>query len=147
MELKAHLSIPDSPSSCLVIVHENRGLDDHIRDVANRFARAGLAVAAPDYLSPIGGSVDDVDTNIARIKEVSREQVTDISRYWLDTLAKLTQVQNLAILGFLLGWRCSQSLRDSNSGSRKSCDVLWNGTGSIADKRYRSLVTTPLCRE
>lgn len=116
MELKAHLSIPDSPSSCLVIVHENRGLDDHIRDVANRFARAGLAVAAPDYLSPIGGSVDDVDTNIARIKEVSREQVTDISRYWLDTLAKLTQVQNLAILGFCWGGgvvnHCATQIRD-----------------------------------
>jgi len=42
MELKAHLSIPESPIGCLVVVHENRGLDDHIRDVANRFARLPL---------------------------------------------------------------------------------------------------------
>ena len=68
MELKAHLSVPEAPHGCLVIVHENRGLDDHIRDVANRFASEGFAVAAPDYLSPIGGSVSDVDTNIAGIK-------------------------------------------------------------------------------
>ena len=52
MELKAHLSIPESPIGCLVVVHENRGLDDHIRAVANRFASEGFAVAAPDYLSP-----------------------------------------------------------------------------------------------
>ena len=100
MELKAHLSIPESPIGCLVVVHENRGLDDHIRDVANRFASEGFAVAAPDYLCPIGGSVADVDTNIANIKDVSREQVTDISRYWLNSLTKLTTINNQSILGF-----------------------------------------------
>ena len=103
MELKAHLSIPESPKGCLVIVHENRGLDDHIRDVANRFAREGFAVAAPDYLSPIGGSVADVDTNIVNIKGVSREQVTEISQYWLDGLTALTKINNLSILGFCWG--------------------------------------------
>ena len=103
MELKAHLSIPESPLGCLVIVHENRGLDDHIRDVANRFAAEGFAVAAPDYLSPVGGSVADVDTNIANIKDVSREQVTEISRYWLDSLKTLTQISNQLILGFCWG--------------------------------------------
>ncbi len=103
MELKTHLSIPQSPKGCLVIVHENRGLDDHIRDVANRFAREGFAVAAPDYLSPIGGSVADVDTNIANIKDVSREQVTVISQYWLNSLTTLTKSNNLSILGFCWG--------------------------------------------
>ncbi len=103
MELNAHLTIPESPEGCLVIVHENRGLDDHIRDVANRFAREGFAVAAPDYLSPIGGSVADVDTNIANIKGVSREQVTEISQYWLDSLTTLTKINNQSILGFCWG--------------------------------------------
>jgi carboxymethylenebutenolidase len=103
MELKAHLSIPQSPKGCLVIVHENRGLDDHIRDVANRFAREGFAVAAPDYLSPIGGSVADVDTNVANIKDVSRKQVTEISQYWLDSLTTLTKSNNQSILGFCWG--------------------------------------------
>ena len=103
MELKTHLSMPQSPKGCLVIVHENRGLDDHIRDVANRFAREGFAVAAPDYLSPIGGSVADVDTNIANIKDVSREQVTVISQYWLNSLTTLTKSNNLSILGFCWG--------------------------------------------
>ena len=103
MELRAHLSIPQSPKGCLVIVHENRGLDDHIRDVANRFAREGFAVAAPDYLSPVGGSVADVDTNIANIKDVSREQVTEISQYWLASLTALTKSNNQSILGFCWG--------------------------------------------
>lgn len=103
MELKAHLSIPQSPKGCLVIVHENRGLDDHIRDVSNRFAHEGFAVAAPDYLSPIGGSLADVDTNIANIKDVSRKQVAEISQYWLDSLTTLTKSNNQSMLGFCWG--------------------------------------------
>lgn len=103
MELKAHVSVPEAPHGCLVIVHENRGLDDHIRDVANRFASEGFAVAAPDYLSPIGGSVSDVDTNIAGIKNISRDQVTEISRYWLSSLSLITDVSVRSILGFCWG--------------------------------------------
>ena len=80
MELKAHLSVPESPHGCLVIVHENRGLDDHIRDVANRFASEGFAVAAPDYLRPVGGSVVRRRYKYREIKNMSRDQVTEISR-------------------------------------------------------------------
>ena len=34
------------------MIHENRGLDDHVRDVARRFAKEGYVWAlAPDFLS------------------------------------------------------------------------------------------------
>lgn len=126
MELKAHLSIPQSPKGCLVIVHENRGLDDHIRDVANRFAREGFAVAAPDYLSPIGGSVADVDTNIANIKDVSREQVTEISQYWLNSLTALTKNNNQSILGFCWGGGVVNHCATQINGLKKA--VMFYGT-------------------
>ena len=146
MELKAHLSPPQSPKGCLVIVHENRGLDDHIRDVANRFAREGFAVAAPDYLSPIGGSVADVDTNIANIKDVSREQVTEISQYWLNSLTALTKNNNQSILGFCWGGGV-EPLRDPNQRTKKSGHVLWDGSGSIFDYKHPYISTTSLRRE
>ncbi|HEV2816081.1 MAG TPA: dienelactone hydrolase family protein [Allosphingosinicella sp.] len=38
------------------VIHENRGLNDHIRDVARRAALAGYAAVAPDWLSPAGGT-------------------------------------------------------------------------------------------
>jgi carboxymethylenebutenolidase len=38
------------------VVHENRGLNDHIRDVARRAALAGYSAVAPDWLSPAGGT-------------------------------------------------------------------------------------------
>ena len=43
------------------VIHENRGLNDHIRDVARRLAVAGYSAVAPDFLSPDGGTPDDED--------------------------------------------------------------------------------------
>lgn len=39
----------------IVVVHENRGLNPHIADVARRGALAGFITLAPDALSPLGG--------------------------------------------------------------------------------------------
>ena len=41
--------------SGVVVVHENRGLNPHIRDVARRAAKAGYVAFAPDALFPLGG--------------------------------------------------------------------------------------------
>lgn len=40
----------------IIVIHENRGLNDHIRDVARRVALAGFEALAPDWLSPAGGT-------------------------------------------------------------------------------------------
>lgn len=39
----------------IVVVHENRGLNPHIEDVARRAALAGFVSFAPDALTPLGG--------------------------------------------------------------------------------------------
>jgi carboxymethylenebutenolidase len=43
----------------VIVIHENRGLNAHIRDVARRVALEGFVVLAPDYLSPLGGTPVD----------------------------------------------------------------------------------------
>jgi len=45
----------------VVVIHENRGLNDHIRDVARRVALAGYRAVAPDLLAPVGGTPADQD--------------------------------------------------------------------------------------
>ena len=45
----------------VLVVHENRGLNEHIRDVARRLALAGYDAVAPDFLSPLGGTPADED--------------------------------------------------------------------------------------
>jgi carboxymethylenebutenolidase len=39
----------------IIVVHENRGLNAHIEDVARRAALAGFITVAPDMLTPLGG--------------------------------------------------------------------------------------------
>jgi carboxymethylenebutenolidase len=56
--IKALLSKPVDAKQKLggiVVVHENRGLNPHIEDVARRAALAGFISIAPDMLTPLGG--------------------------------------------------------------------------------------------
>jgi carboxymethylenebutenolidase len=56
--IKALLSMPIDTKKKLggiVVVHENRGLNPHIEDVARRAALAGFVSFAPDALTPLGG--------------------------------------------------------------------------------------------
>lgn len=45
----------------VLVVHENRGLNPHIEDVARRMALEGFVVFAPDALAPLGGYPGDED--------------------------------------------------------------------------------------
>ncbi|RAU83593.1 dienelactone hydrolase family protein [Pontibacter arcticus] len=57
-KIKALLSIPagnKKPLGGIIVVHENRGLNPHIEDVARRAALAGFVSLAPDALTPLGG--------------------------------------------------------------------------------------------
>ena len=57
-KMKALLSMPIDMKQKLggiVVVHENRGLNPYIEDVARRAALAGFITLAPDALTPLGG--------------------------------------------------------------------------------------------
>lgn len=45
----------------VVVIHENRGLNPHIKDIARRVALEGFVALAPDFLSPAGGTPSDED--------------------------------------------------------------------------------------
>ena len=45
----------------VLVIHENRGLNPHVRDVTRRFAAEGFLALGLDYLSPIGGTPADED--------------------------------------------------------------------------------------
>ncbi|HEX2764596.1 MAG TPA: dienelactone hydrolase family protein [Allosphingosinicella sp.] len=51
----------------VLVIHENRGLNRHIEDVARRLALAGFRVVAPDFLSVSGGTPPDEDAARAAI--------------------------------------------------------------------------------
>lgn len=45
----------------VVVIHENRGLNPHIKDVTRRMALEGFVALAPDYLNALGGTPSDAD--------------------------------------------------------------------------------------
>jgi carboxymethylenebutenolidase len=61
-EMKAFLAKPAKGKKfpAVIVIHENRGLVPHIRDVARRMAEEGFLSLAPDALSPVGGTPEDV---------------------------------------------------------------------------------------
>ena len=63
-EIKGYLVRPAEGSGKLgavIVIHENRGLNEHIRDVARRVALEGFIALAPDLLSSEGGTPADED--------------------------------------------------------------------------------------
>jgi carboxymethylenebutenolidase len=61
-EMKGYLARPAEQSSKLgtvIVIHENRGLNAHIQDVARRVALDGFVALAPDFLSTLGGTPTD----------------------------------------------------------------------------------------
>jgi len=63
IEMKAYLARPVGKKKlpAIVVIHENRGLNPHIEDVARRAALEGFIALAPDALSPLGGTPPDTD--------------------------------------------------------------------------------------
>ncbi len=75
---------PDLPM--VIVIHENRGLNDHIRDVARRVALAGFSAVAPDFLSPLGGTPADQDQAREMIGKLDLAATVADGRAFIDWL-------------------------------------------------------------
>lgn len=76
-EMRGYLVAPEGegPFPAVLIVHENRGLNPHIEDVARRAAVAGFLALAPDGLSPIGGYPGNDDDGKVMQRSLDREKL------------------------------------------------------------------------
>jgi len=62
-------------TSAVLVIHENRGLNPYIKDVARRVAKAGFIALAPDGLSSLGGYPgNDAEGKILQ-KKIDREKL------------------------------------------------------------------------
>jgi carboxymethylenebutenolidase len=63
-DIRAFIATPKAGAAkraAVIVIHENRGLNPHIEDVARRAAQGGFTALAPDLLSPVGGTPKDED--------------------------------------------------------------------------------------
>ena len=65
----------EGPFPAVLVVHENRGLNPYIEDVARRVAVEGFLALAPDGLSPIGGYPGNDDDGKVMQKSLDRDKL------------------------------------------------------------------------
>lgn len=100
----------DSGGAVLVI-HENRGLNDHIRSVAGRFAASGYSALAIDLLSEEGGtdSFSDSAEATAALGRVPPERFDADMKAGVAEIARRLPEARIACVGFCFGggmvWR------------------------------------------
>ncbi|MEO0991847.1 MAG: dienelactone hydrolase family protein, partial [Pseudomonadota bacterium] len=77
-EVRGYLVRPSSatgPIPAVLVVHENRGLNPYIEDVARRVAKAGFMALAPDGLTSVGGYPGNDEEGRELQRTVDREKL------------------------------------------------------------------------
>ena len=102
---KAYVAEPRTRSlkATVLVIHENRGLNDHIRDVARRLAVAGFRAVAPDILSPTGGTPANEDAAREAIGKLDLGKSVSDAVAMLDELAKSSRGGKVGAVGFCWG--------------------------------------------
>lgn len=74
--VRAYLARPEGEAKHpgVIVIHENRGLQPHIKDVTRRLAAEGFLAIAPDALSPLGGTPEDLDQARSLIGQLDPEE-------------------------------------------------------------------------
>lgn len=75
-DMKSYIARPlkESKYAAVMVIHENRGLNPHIEDVARRAARAGYLAIAPDALSTLGGTPENPDAAREMFSKLDTQQ-------------------------------------------------------------------------
>jgi carboxymethylenebutenolidase len=106
-KMKALLSMPIDAKGKLggiVVVHENRGLNPYIEDVARRAALAGFVTLAPDALTPLGGYPGNDDQGRDMQSKLDKNKILEdfISAY--EYLKALKECNGkVGVVGFCFG--------------------------------------------
>lgn len=93
-QMTGYFAAPRDPKrklGAVMVIHENRGLNAHIEDVARRVALAGFFVVAPDFLSFQGGTPADGDAARTLIGQVDYPAVVSAG---VATLGRLKRLRN-----------------------------------------------------
>jgi len=107
--VKAYEARPRATGSfpALIVIHENRGLTEHIRDVTRRFAAQGYAALAPDLLSRVGGREKFAtdDEAVAAINTLSGSGVLQDLQSAFDYLRSRPYVKadHIGVIGYCWG--------------------------------------------
>ena len=132
---KVYVAEPRTRSlkATVLVIHENRGLNDHIRDVARRLAVAGFRAAAPDMLTPSGGTPANEDAARSAIEKL------DLGKSVADAVGILTDLKGssrggkVGAVGFCWGGGFVNRLVIA-AGGKLSAAVVYYGPAPAASE-------------
>jgi carboxymethylenebutenolidase len=142
-KVTAYLSVPGSDDKngkekfpAVIVIHENRGLNDHTRDVVRRFAVAGFVALAPDLLSRKGGTAAMASPDKAReaITSLSSEDAIADLKAGLAYLNEYSMVRpgQLGSVGFC--WGGARSFLLAAESELLKAAVVFYGSAPPLDK-------------
>jgi carboxymethylenebutenolidase len=105
--IKGYFARPAKPSGKLptvLVIHENRGLNPYIEDVARRFAVANFVAYAPDGLTSVGGFPGNDEQGAVKFREVNGPKMLEdfvASAAWLK--ARPESNGKIGAVGFCFG--------------------------------------------
>jgi carboxymethylenebutenolidase len=98
----AYLAIPDTPNGkAVIIIHEWWGLNDHIKDIANRYAGEGLTAIAPDLYR--GKATKDKEEAGRLMQNLDLEDGLNTIQMALDKARETYGFEKFGITGFCMG--------------------------------------------
>ncbi len=112
VQVEGYLAKPQGTGKfpAILVIHENRGLNEHIRGVARRFAAEGFVALAPDLLSRLGGTsrmktVNEATAAIGRLP--AWDAIADLREgYAYLSKHPAADAQKISSIGFCWGgWR------------------------------------------
>ncbi len=144
-EGKGYLVVPTqltTPLPVVLVVHENRGLNPYIKDVARRLAKQGFVAFAPDALAPVGGYPGNDDQGRELQKNLDKAKIEQ------DFIAAAQYLKThtlsngkLGAVGFCFGGYVVNMLA-AVMGEQLNAGVPFYGTP--AEKSLRADIKAPL---
>ena len=147
-ELQTFLVFPEvaDKAPVVILIHENRGLNDWARSMADQIAAMGYIVLAPDLLSgkaPDGGGTSAFKNSDAARTALYTLDPDQITKGLQATLAHGKQIDaangKVAVIGFC--WGGSQTFRFVSNEDQLAAAFVCYGTGPKNEEAYKTIKT------
>ena len=136
--IKGYLARPSKAGSnklpSILVVHENRGLNPHIEDVARRLALADVMAVAPAGLTSVGGYPGDDEKGGALFGKVDRMKMAEdlfAAAVWLKSRPDSTG--RLGVTGFCFGGGIANSLAVRMGSDLAAAVPFYGGAPPVED--------------
>ena len=134
-DVQAYIARPKKETKypAVVVIHENRGLNAHIEDVARRAASAGYLAIAPNALSSLGGTPANEDEARTKFQELKAEDnLQNFIKVFPYLQARKDANGNFGCVGFCWGGAMANSLA-VNVPSLKAAIAFYGRQADAAD--------------